>query len=129
MSVLIKYVKTHKVIKSVTLGWSRFNLIVIILKSSLVLSDKSNLIEHTWVRLIELGKLASVELVQNPFKKKKLFKGTNLCIPQWVENISEGVSILYSCLMSFHGIFNFNTIIGMSMNGTKQSIFVLLAKL
>ena len=47
------------------------NLIIIILKSSLVLGDKSNLIEHTWVRLIELGKLASVELVQNPFKKKK----------------------------------------------------------
>ena len=51
-----------------------FNLIVIILKSSLVLSDKSNLIEHTWVRLIELGKLASVELVQIPFEGKKLLK-------------------------------------------------------
>ena len=40
-----------------------------------MLSDKSNLIEHTWVRLIELGKLASVELVQNPFKKKNCLKG------------------------------------------------------
>ena len=60
VQILIKYVKNHKVIKRVRLGWSMFNLIVIILKSSLVLSDKSNLIEHTWVRLIELGKLASV---------------------------------------------------------------------
>ena len=55
-------------------------------------------------------------------EKKKLFKGTNLCISQWVENISEGASILYSCLTSFHGIFNFNTFIAISMIGTKQSI-------
>ena len=41
---------------------------------------------------------------------------------QWVENISEGASILYSCLTSFHGIFNFNTFIAISMIGTKQSI-------